>query len=294
MAIAHGFADIWRRSTSLTSRTLTILALTIPIPLIFVPRLLASYRTYLSLGKGGVPHNFLGYLVQAALRPIARTDLRADPPPYHSSIATVAERYAPHGLTSFLPPSLLSSSSEAGKEEDISPSTGVAMLSIRRPPRPEVPYFVAPQRQTSQAAAGDVVSRMIWFLRALAEQNAELLEIRPSGLEGVGTDAIFLKATATATAPPRYMGMAKAEIVHVHPEGSSHVTLSLVDAEAAVRAGWAERHPLTGVRELLPWGYVFLYAPRDDAEYEVWKGLVVAGCSFVSGGKEIKGSDSSA
>jgi hypothetical protein len=235
MAIADVFVDIWRRSTSLTSRTLTILALTIPIPLIFLPRLLASYRIYLSLGKGGIPHNFLGYLIQAALRPIARTDLRADPPPYHSSIATVAERYTPHGLTSFLPASLLSPSSEAGKEEDTS-STGAAVLLPRQPPRPEVPYFVAPQRQTSQAAAGDVVSRMIGFLRALAEQNAEMLEIRPSGLEGIGTDAIFLRATATA--PARYMGMAKAEIVHVHPEGSSHVTLSLVDAEAAVRAGW--------------------------------------------------------
>jgi hypothetical protein len=49
----------------------------------------------------------------------------------------------------------------------------------------------------------------------------------------------------------------------------------------------AERHPLSGV--LMPWGYVMLYAPRDDDELEVWKRLVVAGCRFVSGGKELKG-----
>jgi hypothetical protein len=34
------------------------------------------------------------------------------------------------------------------------------------------------------------------------------------------------------------MGMAKREIVHVHGEGSSHVTVSLVDAEEAVAKGW--------------------------------------------------------
>jgi hypothetical protein len=37
---------------------------------------------------------------------------------------------------------------------------------------------------------------------------------------------------------PEFMGMAKGEIAHVHPEGSSHVTLSLVDGEEAVRVGW--------------------------------------------------------
>lgn len=50
----------------------------------------------------------------------------------------------------------------------------------------------------------------------------------------------------------------------------------------------AERHPLSGVGRLLPWSYVMVYAPRDDEEFQVWAKMAVAGCRFVSGGKEIK------
>jgi hypothetical protein len=67
-----------------------------------------------------------------------------------------------------------------------------------------------------------------------------VFEIRPSGLEGTGTDAVFLKAEKGEgeVKVPAYMGIARGEIAHVHGEGSSHVTLSLVDAEEAVRQGW--------------------------------------------------------
>ncbi|GAB1310883.1 hypothetical protein MFIFM68171_01093 [Madurella fahalii] len=316
MPFFKSFSDIW---PPVRSRTFTIIAFTVPVALLLLlPRLIDSYRAYLSLGPGGLPHNPLGYLIQAALRPIARWDLRADPPPYrnHRSSAAVVARYAPHGLTSFLPQDIHNNSSGGNRSDDLLPP--------RTPPRPEVPDFVAPQRQATQPASGPMIARMQGFLRALAARNPSLLEIRPSGLEGVGTDAVYLKATppsrsrnsnsssssgsgssqghvgdvgreeqeakaVAAVVVPEYMGMAKAEIVHVHGEGSSHVTMSLVDAEAAVKQGWAERHPLTGVPKMLPWGYVLLYAPRDDVEYELWTKLVVAGCRFVAGGREIAG-----
>jgi hypothetical protein len=41
------------------------------------------------------------------------------------------------------------------------------------------------------------------------------------------------------------------------------------------------------VGRLLPWGYVIVYAPRDDDEYAVWQRLVVAACRFVSGATEV-------
>ncbi|RYC63275.1 hypothetical protein CHU98_g2909 [Xylaria longipes] len=56
--------------------------------------------------------------------------------------------------------------------------------------------------------------------------------------------------------------------------------LSLVDAAEVVRRGWGERHKMSGVASILPWGYVLVYAPRDDADgkgdWEVWKVLVIA------------------
>ncbi|GAP88700.1 putative phospholipase carboxylesterase [Rosellinia necatrix] len=80
--------------------------------------------------------------------------------------------------------------------------------------------------------------------------------------------------------PRRALG----EVAHVHAEGSAHVCLSLVDAAAVVRRGWGERHKLSGVAGVLPWGYVLLYAPRDGEprDWDVWKGIVLAGARAVA------------
>ncbi|KXX74342.1 hypothetical protein MMYC01_209595 [Madurella mycetomatis] len=258
MPFFKSFSSIW---PPFRSRALAIIALTVPVSaLLLLPRVIDSYRSYLSLGPGGIPHNPLGYLIQAALRPLARRDLRADPAPYHQngSAAAVTARYAPHGLTSFLPGPPPSQQGGINGNQD---GGGDLTLPARTPPRPEVPDFVAPQRQATQSASAPMISRMQGFLRVLAERNPSLLEIKPSGLEGVWTDAVYLKVTPSSSpsrtgsssssrgqgprdgeeakvAVPEFMGMAKAEIVHVHGEGSSHVTMSLVDAEAAVTQGW--------------------------------------------------------
>ncbi|KAL2161526.1 hypothetical protein VTH06DRAFT_8088 [Thermothelomyces fergusii] len=149
-------------------------------------------------------------------------------------------------------------------------------------------------------AAPEMVARMEAFLRRLVaaqqEQEAKeedgegrtgrLLELRPSQLEGGHHPAVFV-AERAGEMPP-FMGIARREIVHAHSEGSSHMTLSLVDAAEAIAKGWGERHRLSGVTRMLPWGYTLLYAPRNDDEFEVWTRIVVAACRFVTGGKDIK------
>ncbi|KAK4246852.1 hypothetical protein C7999DRAFT_15063 [Corynascus novoguineensis] len=315
-------------ATTTTTTTTTLLAVTAP-PLILIilssiPSILASYRTFLSLGPGGTPHNLVGFLVQSCMRLVARSDVRAVPPPYYSrrrhtgnsnssTIQTatagaeeraevdeaVARTYAPHGRTSFLPPSSLLGSSSPSEGMSSSSSSSSSLLPLRAGPRPEVPSIVAPQRQTSMQAAPEMVVRMRQFLHRLVEGGddaerggggAPLFRLGPSRLEGGHHEAIFLaedKEKGEASPPP-FMGMAGREIVHVHGEGSSHMTLSLADGEEAVAKGWAERHRLSGVNRMLPWSYVLVYAPRDDDEFEVWKRLAVASCRFVSGGKDIK------
>lgn len=220
-----------------------------------------SYRGFLALGPGGLPHNVLGWLVQGVLQVFARHDTR-DPSPL--ARPAVQALYAPHGRTSFL--------------------RGGAELPERQPPRPIVPGYVAPQRQTTDVGAPETVARMTAFLRAVAAANPDLLAIKPSGLEGVGTPALWLVEDGTTVQVPAYMARIRGEIAHVHHEGSSHVTLSPADAEVAVRRGWAERHMLSGVKAALPWGYVLLYAPRDRSERDIWAGLVMAGCRFVCAG----------
>jgi hypothetical protein len=250
-------------------KTLSPLSLTatatIP-PLLYLllsstPTLLTSYRTYLSLGPGGVPHNFLGFLVQSLLRvTVARGDGRAVPAPYCRRCSrgvdrgggvvvdeAVGRRYAPLGGVSFLGggSGLVDKGGVAagvvggGDEEGGGEASrdrdrgGGGALPPRRGERPTIPPFVAPQRQTDMQGSEDMMVRMQGFLNKLATANTALLEIRPSGLEGAWHAAVFLRE-----AVPEYMGMAKGEIVHVHPEGSSHVTVSLVDAEEAVEKGW--------------------------------------------------------
>jgi len=131
----------------------------------------------------------------------------------------------------------------------------------------------------SEQATPEMLGMMKDFLSALAEQNPETIQLKTSGLEGPFQDALWL---ADGLAIPKYLKGNKGEFVHPHGEGSSHVTLSLVDAAKVIELGWAERHKLSGVGGVIPWGYVLVYAPRDEEEFGVWMNIVVASMEFVT------------
>lgn len=220
---------------------------------------LKSYRGYLALGPGGMPYNPLGWAIQGLLQLIASWDTRS-PAPFRTP--RNQKPYEPHGTTPFLAAS--------------------PTLPQRAGDRPDVPGYVAPQRQVTQQGGEDVRERMTAFLGALAARNPGVLALKPSGLEGVGTPAVWLDPAVKA---PAYLKGTRGELAHVHPEASSHVTVSLADAEELTRKGWAERHRLSGVAGI-PLGYVMVYGPRDEAELEVWKGVVRAGLLFIAAGAE--------
>lgn len=242
-------------------RTITALAVAIALSLPTASYALKSYRGFLALGPGGMPFNALGWAIQGLLQLIAKWDTRS-PTPF--SKPANQKPYEPHGTTPFL---------------------AASPLPQRKGDRPEVPGYVAPQRQTSQQGGEDTRERMTAFLGALAARNQGLLVLKPSGLEGIGTPALWLDREAGVEPPAYLRGMIKGELAHVHPEASSHVTVSLADAEELTRKGWAERHRLSGVAAAgIPLGYVMIYAPRDEAEFDVWKGVVKAGLLFVGAG----------
>jgi hypothetical protein len=226
----------------------------------------SSYAGYLALGKGGLPHNIFGWLLQASIQPFAKRDLTSAAP-YHDP--KVISRYPPHSRESFL----------------------LAPLPERVGPRPVVPGYIVPQRQTTATVGGDMQGRMRDFMDALVQSNRELLVMKPSGLEGVGTKAIFPRTPAEGGKAqlPVFMEKIKGETAHIHDQdGSTHVTLSLADAEQVVIKGWGQRHKLSGVAGYIPHTYLLVYAPRNDDEYETWKGLVAAGCAFVLGKHDIR------
>lgn len=131
------------------------------------------------------------------------------------------------------------------------------------------------------------------FLERLVAANPGVLVLKPSALEGVGTPAVWLDTLSSSSSEkgelPAFMKGLKGEMTHVHHECSSRVTLSLADAEEIVRKGWAERHLLSGVGSYLPLTYLMVYAPRDGAEFGVWKGIIKAGVRFVcaAAGREV-------
>ncbi|ROV95006.1 hypothetical protein VMCG_08337 [Cytospora schulzeri] len=282
------------------------IALTISLSIPALSYAARSYRGYLALGPGGIPHNVLGWSIQGLLQLVARWDTR-DPAPFAE--AGNQRAYEPYGTTSFLELEGLDLGVvEEGVTGEGKGTKGKMELPQRRGDRPDVPGYVAPQRQTTQQGTADMRDRMAAYLEDLAARNPGLLTLKPSGLEGAGGPlALWLDGTSTGTGTgtgdngngngngndssdnvhvqiPPYLRPIRGEIAHVHPEASSHVTVSMADAGGLVRRGWAERHRLSGVFGVLPWGYVMLYAPRDEAELGVWRGVVAAGVRFVCAG----------
>lgn len=89
--------------------------------------------------------------------------------------------------------------------------------------------------------------------------------------------AVFTPAAAgdAVLMPPRQ----SAEFVHVHADGSLHLSLDPKDHAAFLASGWGEKHPLydRGVN------VVMFYAPRDEAEVEVAKTVVAASYAYATG-----------
>ncbi|KAI2626042.1 hypothetical protein GGS26DRAFT_592820 [Hypomontagnella submonticulosa] len=267
-------------------RPLILAAGTVAAATPLVAYMYSCYTQWLALGRGGVPYHFFGWLVQTSLHLIARSDTRAPLPKGYARVDEFAGPYGPPGLKSYVALPAAPGGDEAKAE---------ATLDPRKGDRPAVPSFVAPQRQTSATAPAAMVSRQKAFLASLSLANPSIFALQTSKLEGPLHEAVWLapetynKDTTTQMRLGRGTG---GEWAHVHGEGSTHVTLSAADAAAAIAGGWAERHKLSGVggarRAMIPWGYVLVYAPRDEAEYGVWRRLIVAGARHAAEGSGVE------
>ena len=143
---------------------------------------------------------------------------------------------------------------------------------------PKVANFVAPQRQTSDLATDAMKGKMFEYLDEIAAKTPNILQTRLSILEGP-IPSLGVKDFAALKDKPDIFRVTRGEMCHIHPpDGSTHLTLSLTDQKLLIELGWARRHPLSGV--ILPWGYTFLYAPRNEKEFETWKRVVNASVKF--------------
>lgn len=216
-----------------------------------------DYRAYIALGPHGLPDTFWGWYTQLRMSLKSRKDTTV-PAPY--DLETVA---GPHDRESFLP------------------KTAVGGLSWRPGNKaPQVPGFVAPQRQLSDIASPAMKTAMFAYLDALVAANDEALQVQTSVLEGpVPAMGMRNFAEMDRRNHPKILQSTRGEMCHIHPpDGSTHLIMSLVDQRRVIELGWGRRHRLSG--GMLPWNYTFIYAPRDEEELAVWKRIVYSGASF--------------
>lgn len=184
-------------------------------------------------------------------------------------------------------------------------------LPIREGPRPII-NGLAPQRQISHQPSRKQIGRNLELLKALAEANTDVVEIRQSGYESLNpVAALYTKFNPKFGEKPRnipYM-----EFVHHHvAEGSYHAFLHPRDVAYVIKQGWGERHPLAGrkgwmkeafqdkgltaywhmdhrdVQEgWLPSGFMLIYAPREPEEMEAVREIIKA-AGWALGGYKLK------
>lgn len=231
------------------SLTCTLVALS-PVPWIIHN----DYENFISLGPGGTPSTFLGYLKITYLRLFALSN--------------------PYKPASF--------------NEAIYPTSGYyqraqSWLPNRNGPRPTI-AGIAPQRQLDQPGCAKMYQALRTALEAVAEKHPEALRIGTSCFEKKGL-ALFAQKPINATC--------RGEICHVHhSDRSMHMNLHPDDAKVVLENGWGERHPLARggwMKAYVPREFVMVYAPRDRAELDVVCRIIEAAGFWVCGDRlELK------
>ncbi|KAH8652754.1 hypothetical protein BGZ60DRAFT_533614 [Tricladium varicosporioides] len=225
------------------SFTCTLIALA-PIPIIIHH----DYLNFLSLGPGGTPPTFLGYLKITYLRLFALSD------PY----------------------------SPATPQKKIYPQTGYyqrasSWLPQRQGPRPKI-AGIAPQRQLNQSGCPEMYLTLRTSLTNLTKRHPSTFLIGTSCFEKKGL-AVFARNPINATC--------RGEICHVHhSDRSMHMNLHPDDARIVLEKGWGERHPLARggwMSAYVPREFIMVYAPRDKGELEVVCRIIEAAGFWVSG-----------
>jgi len=239
-----------------------------------------DYQEFLSLGPGGTPASFPGYLKIKCL-----------------SVFALRDPYAPAPIP-----------------ETLVPQTGyLADLPQRQGPRPVV-KGIAPHRQQTQRPEKEIFNQLEKAIDAMADSPESGLVKGTSCFEkhGPGLFAVHPRAfafhsyyslskTATKDANDssclpsgrpqspvskvvqrerRRPSNCPHEACHAHPsDGSLHMTLHPADAKLVLESGWGERHPLAKggwLERFVPGGFLMVYAPRTPEEVKTVERIIRA------------------
>lgn len=210
-----------------------------------------DFKAFLSLGPGGTPSTFIGYLKIVYLRLFAISD------PF--TIPANLEASSTYPATGFFQ------------------SQGIDLLPPRRGPRPNI-AGIAPQRQLDQHGCPQIHSLLRQALGRCATENPLLLRTGTSCFEKNGI-ALFGRKFVNRTC--------NGEICHAHASDKSlHLNLHPLDAKIVLQSGWGQRHPLARggwLRRYVPPEFVMVYAPRSLEEGVTVAHIVEAAAWWVMG-----------
>jgi phospholipase/carboxylesterase len=149
-------------------------------------------------------------------------------------------------------------------------------LPVRAGDRPAVSWTI-PQEQLTDTAPPALQEQLLARLAALPD-----VTVRQSAISVPGAHGLMLGPTARGSLDA-FLVPPVGEFAHQHPghDGSLHVALPPALAAEAIAAGWAQAHPLAGVR-LTP-GMVMVYGPRDETELEIVAGIVATAHAHATG-----------
>lgn len=202
-----------------------------------------DYKGFLSLGPGGTPQTFTGYLRIKFLSLFALRDPYAPPP-------IPAYQKTKRGHLTYLPP--------------------------RPGPRPKA-MGIAPQRQTDQHSSEAVYKMLHAEINALAAR-CPYLEIGTSCFEKHGT-GLFCTSPKRRTCGGEIVHAHPSDgSMHLtlHPaDAKVMLENGWGERHPLARGGWLER--------FVPGGFVMVYAPRTEEEVDVVMEIVKAAIWWVGG-----------
>lgn len=204
-----------------------------------------DYAGYLSLGPGGTPSNFFGYMKITFLR-----------------LFTLSNPHCPDPIP---------------LEYQNTGYLRAISIPLRRSVRPDV-VGIAPHRQTNQRPQKDVFNYLSCSIMKLAKDHPDRLRIATSVFEKHCPGLFSIqKAIPTSNGEVCHAHPSDGSMhMTLHPEDIKTVLeAGWGERHPLARGGWCSR--------FVPQGFVMIYAPRTREEVDTVMEIIKAGIGWISG-----------
>ena len=148
-------------------------------------------------------------------------------------------------------------------------------LPERTGPGPETTSRL-PHSQLTQHGPDEIIEKLHAWCFSLPHVNNE-----PSGISVPGARALVMHEGTECNHEAFMIGR---EFAHIHPHpdnGSMHVKLPADTAAHVTDTGWGEDHYLVTANQY-PKGLIMVFSPRDEAELEVVKTIVLKSYEYAT------------